>query len=199
MVSAIRQTCRYLLEIKLVRLLFQMERGIRSLRSLNRWACERYGFLQVSFCERQAELLVCKKSLLAGLIAESGLETERQRPSLLLRSSSWHPTPGRAAWLCWLSHRQPWGQGNGDWALSGDSSLMVAKVELTVSLWLNPSFALSMGPASALPLAATSREFWSHFAKWWRIGHYPRQHRGILQGLVLNVKLLRLWEVLGLL
>lgn len=161
MVSAIRQTCHYLLEIRVVRLLFQMERGINSLRSLNRWACEWGGFLQVSFWERQAELLLCKKSLLPGLISEPGLEAERQCPSLLLRGSSWHPTPGTAAWLCWLSHRQPWGQGN------ADSEPCLGILHSSWQKWtgLNPSFVLSLGPASVLPLAATSGEFWESLRK----------------------------------
>ena len=75
MVCAIRQTCHYLLEVikKICQVAFSDEKR-HSLRSLNRWAREWCGFLQVSIWERQAELLVCKKGLLSGLIAEPGLE-----------------------------------------------------------------------------------------------------------------------------
>lgn len=125
MVSAIRQTCHYLLQIKKKSCQVTFSEGRRhSFRSLNRWACEWCGLLQVSFWERQAELLLCEKGLLSGLIAEPGLEA-RQRGSVhrCLWEVPLGTSPHGLQLGCAGSHIGSLGDGGVEkqlWALSGD-------------------------------------------------------------------------------
>lgn len=152
------------------------------------------------------------KCLLSGKVTEGG-----QHPSLLGRGFSQHPAPGRAVCLCWLSYRQPWGQGNGGETVSlvWGWSLMVAKTDFAPckgraslgpdSKGQNHSWASTVKPVVhtllGTCLSAGCSYSWplESLSKVMKNCPCSRQHADILQGFILSVKLLGLWEVLGLL
>lgn len=76
---------------------------------------------------------------------------------MLGRSFSQHPTPGRAVCLCWLSCRQPWGQGDGGEtvSLAWGWSLLAAKMD----------FAPYKGRASLGPNSNGQNHSWASAVK----------------------------------